>query len=415
MEAAIAAAPGAPHEVRAGDDDLDQVCGCSMVLDKTKLPEPAPFDELFTTAGDDVDFSWSLRERGFKLAYASGATVIHRRRATIDAYLRQQIGYGRGEAVLARKYPNRAGPGRGVYGGAGWIERWFNVGARVYYGAFGRGLFQSLYRGPDFPFALQIPLGVVWLVLSVLLILIGMFSSKPLVAAGTLGLITTLASAITMAATVPLNRDRSTSMVRQRLALLNLLGSIVRDYARLSVRWRPLFLDLKDPRFRAEARIERNGRVALAASAPNEEDHAVVDRLIQSMRRGLLKRNVTVFLSDGYQPYDLELETGSGVTAAINILLSRDNPPTAGWKLAIRFGALVTRAAWMVGAVMVAAVASDFRHGLMVGSIVAGVIAVKAASLYILDARLIPPLIEIVAREAGAEVARTPSDREAAA
>ena len=44
LSAAITAAPGEPREVRAGDDALDQVCGCSMALDKTKLPNPAPFD-----------------------------------------------------------------------------------------------------------------------------------------------------------------------------------------------------------------------------------------------------------------------------------------------------------------------------------------------------------------------------------
>ena len=415
MEAAIAAAPGEPREVRAGDDELDQVCGCSMALDKTKLPDAAPFDELFTTAGDDVDFSWSLRERGAKLAYASGGTVIHRRRATIDAYLRQQVGYGRGEAILARKYPNRVGPGRGAYGRGGWFARWFGAGARVYYGAFGRGLFQSLYRDADFPIALQIPLGVMWPILSIVLILVGMFSRTSLVAVGAFGLITTAASAITMAATAPLGDRHATGAVRQRLALLNLLGTIARDYARQSARLRPLFLDQKDPRIRAQARIEWQGRVAITTSVPHEEDHTTVDRLIHAMRRALLKRNVTVLLSDGYQPYDLALETISGVTAAINILSSRDNPPTAGWKLGVRMGALVSWVAWLAGALTVALVASDFRHNALVGSVVAGAIALKAVALYILDARLIPPLIEMVVEKAGADVARMSSDGEAAA
>jgi hypothetical protein len=65
--------------------------------------------------------------------------------------------------------------------------------------------------------------------------------------------------------------------------------------------------------------------------------------------------------------------------------------------------------------VTVALVASDFRHNALVGSVVAGAIALKAVALYILDARLIPALIEMVAEEAGADVARMSSDGEAAA
>ncbi len=108
LEAALASAPGGPREVRASDDELDQVCGCSMALDKSKLPS-APFDPAFTAAGDDVDFSWGLRERGIKLAYAPSAIVLHRRRSTISAYLtstdrvRTRRGDARAEVSRAKR------------------------------------------------------------------------------------------------------------------------------------------------------------------------------------------------------------------------------------------------------------------------------------------------------------------------
>ena len=36
LAAAIALAPGQPREVRFGDDELEQVCGCSMAIDKSR-------------------------------------------------------------------------------------------------------------------------------------------------------------------------------------------------------------------------------------------------------------------------------------------------------------------------------------------------------------------------------------------
>ena len=103
----MAAAPGLPCEVRAGDDRLAQLCGCNMAITKAALHEVGGFDPMFTAAGDDVDLSWRLAESNETLAYAPGAIVIHDRRATLSAYLRQQRGYGGGEGLLYRHYPLR--------------------------------------------------------------------------------------------------------------------------------------------------------------------------------------------------------------------------------------------------------------------------------------------------------------------
>src|SRR5208282_1614636 len=116
--AAMAAAPGLPREVRAGDDRLAQLCGCNMAITKAALLKVGGFDPMFVTAGDDVDLSWRL--------------------AALAAYLRQQRGYGAGEGLLLRKYPLRSADQDGIYAGPSWIGSMFG-GARVYYGAFGRG------------------------------------------------------------------------------------------------------------------------------------------------------------------------------------------------------------------------------------------------------------------------------------
>ena len=414
IEAAIAAAPGEPREVRAGDDELDQLCGCNMALDKTKLPNVAPFDEMFTTAGDDVDFSWALRERGFKLAYAPGATVIHRRRATIGAYLRQQIGYGQGEAILARKYPNRMKAGGRIYGGdPGWFARWFGAGARVYYGAFGRGLFQSIYRGADLPAALQIPLGIAWPIISLLLILVGAFSRTVFLVTGLTGLVTTIACAIAMAWVAPLSPNYSSVAARIRLAILNLLGMVTRSGARQLPQMRPLFMDLKDPSIVTAARFAWHGRSTIAA--PITTDETLVDRFIEALRRALLRRNLAVVVSDGYQPYDLAIGTNAGVGAKLNILSSQDNTPTVGWKLGVRLGVVARWVMWLIGVAGLALVISDFHRSVLVVSIVAIVIVAKATALYALDARLIPPSIESATAEAAEELRQASIGREAGA
>src|SRR5579863_12370 len=394
-QAAIAAAPGLPREVRAGDDTLDQVCGCSMALDKTRLGGAAPFDDTFRTAGDDVDFSWRLRERGLQLAYAPAAIVIHRRRPTMSAYLRQQIGYGQAEAVLARKYPNRGSAQ--VYGAGGRFARWFGAGARVYYGAFGRGLFQSLYRGADFPLALQAPLHFSWLIISAILLLQGLLAHDALAVVGAIGLAAMLASAIAWAAVTPMPRGMAIA-VRIRLAMLCLLGPLVRSYAR-DFRYARAPLDISADPAPSRPGWKRSGSVAFAHILADPSDELAVEQLTGLLRAALLRRGATVALTDGYQPYDLQVRTANGATAALNLLNARDGRIVVGWKL----GAQPAVAAWRFGVlVIVVAAVFYFSAGPYLAILAAVLGAMAITTLFVLDARHLPPLIELAVREAGA-------------
>ena len=229
LTAAIAGAPGQPREVRSSDDSLAQLCGCNMAIDKSYLQALGGFDPLFTAAGDDVDISWRLRGRGATLAYAPGAVVVHERRGSIRAYLAQQTGYGAAEALLARKYPEHSGTR--IYGYDGWQVRWFGL-PRIYYGAIGRGLFQTVYpAGVEQPM-IDFPLNAAWIALAVLLILIGI-ADWPLLAIGAAGLVLTAASAIFYATRAPLERRRDNLRARTMLAVLALIGPMARSYTRL--------------------------------------------------------------------------------------------------------------------------------------------------------------------------------------
>ena len=144
-----------------------------MAITKAALQKVGGFDPMFTSAGDDVDLSWRLAASNETLAYAPGAVVIHDRRATLGAYLKQQRGYGIGEGLLFRKYPLRNADQDGMYAGPSWIGSLLG-GARVYYGEFGRGLFQTVYSAGN-SYA-DLPLAIQWIELSLILLMLGSVS-----------------------------------------------------------------------------------------------------------------------------------------------------------------------------------------------------------------------------------------------
>ncbi|HZP44979.1 MAG TPA: glycosyltransferase [Candidatus Binataceae bacterium] len=409
VEAVIAAAPGEPREVPAGDDTLDQVCGCSMAVDKSRLPDPAPFDELFTTAGDDVDFSWSMHERGLKLAYAPGAVVIHRRRATIGAYLRQQAGYGRGERLLLRKYPDRMRRGDRVYGARGWA-RWFGSRPRIYYGAFGRGLFQSLYRNADTPSASELALTPGWIAGAISLVLLGALpvpkvlaspgflgwhQSPLLMVIGALGVLLTIASAIWTARGRPIRK--STLPARVLLCLVALLGPWARGYgfhADASGWWR-----FADPASGRKRRWQRAGENVIEGSPGLS-----VEEVCAALRSALLKRRATVAVTDGYQAYDLQIRTFSPVNANLN-LLRREGSVVVGWRIVP--GSPSALASSFVVLLLLYLVFPAASVGLLLGMTIA---ALRVA-------RSLPALVELAVADAAGTLAApaTPSTTRGAA
>jgi GT2 family glycosyltransferase len=106
-EAVVAAAPGAPGHVMLDDTEAEHLPGCNLAVRRTTYFDAGGFDPVFTTAGDDVDFCWRLRDQGYRLGFAPTAFVWHHRRPSLRGYLRQQKGYGRAEALLIARHPSR--------------------------------------------------------------------------------------------------------------------------------------------------------------------------------------------------------------------------------------------------------------------------------------------------------------------
>lgn len=147
----VANAPGGPIHVLLSDQEAEHIPGCNMAFRKSHLQAIGGFDPQFRIAGDDVDICWRLQQCGWKLGYSPAATVWHHRRNSVRAYWKQQKNYGKAEALLERKWPEK-------YNAAGhltWSGRLYGPGVtralnvwtnRIYSGTWGSALFQSIYQ-----------------------------------------------------------------------------------------------------------------------------------------------------------------------------------------------------------------------------------------------------------------------------
>jgi GT2 family glycosyltransferase len=147
----VASAPGGPVHVLLSDREAEHIPGCNMAFRAARLRAIGGFDPQFRIAGDDVDVCWQLQAQGWTLGFNPAAVVWHHRRNSVRAYWKQQRGYGRAEALLEAKWPekyNSAGhlswAGR-VYGN-GLTRACFWRRGRIYQGTWGMAPFQALYQ-----------------------------------------------------------------------------------------------------------------------------------------------------------------------------------------------------------------------------------------------------------------------------
>ena len=146
----VANAPGGPIHVLLSDREAEHIPGCNMAFRKAALESIGGFDPQFRVAGDDVDVCWRIQQRGLKLGFSPAAMVWHHRRKSVRGYWKQQRGYGKAEALLESKWPekyNTAGHltwGGRVYGNGHHKMLWSR--GRIYQGTWGCAPFQSLYE-----------------------------------------------------------------------------------------------------------------------------------------------------------------------------------------------------------------------------------------------------------------------------
>ena len=328
---AFAVAPGIPREVRGDGDELTQLCGCNMAITKAALQNVGGFDNSFLAAGDDVDLSWRLadlpEETRAPLVDAPGAVVFHERRATLRDYLRQQRGYGAGEGLLYKKYPLRTPQRVGLYGGAGsWLSALLG-GPRVYHGAFGRGLFQSMYAGADLPWLAELPQTFEWVALSIILVIAGKLSAL-LGTLGCLGIILWIATAILSAVFADADGREIAPATRVTLAMLYLLGPLVRSFERERVRF-SLAREAEDI---PTVPFSSRGRIIFRADSGSVIDKMDSAALLAEMRAALVKYGLAVAATDGFKAWDLNLVLPPAIRVPLNALRQSDGTIALAWR-----------------------------------------------------------------------------------
>jgi GT2 family glycosyltransferase len=144
-------APGNPTHILLSDGEAEHIPGCNMAFRKADLQAIDGFDPFYRVAGDDVDVCWRLQQRGLTLGFSPAAMVWHHRRYSLRSFWKQQYGYGKAEALLEQKWPER-------YSGIGyltWSGRLYGKGqarslrwrrGHIHHGVWGTALFQSLYE-----------------------------------------------------------------------------------------------------------------------------------------------------------------------------------------------------------------------------------------------------------------------------
>lgn len=309
----VANAPGAPVHVLLTDWEAEHIPGCNMAFRRQALQTIGGFDPQFRIAGDDVDVCWRLQQKGWTLGFSPAAMVWHHRRNSIRAYWKQQLNYGKAEALLQKKWPEKYN----ALGHLTWRGRLYGNGHstsllagrwRIYHGTWGSGLFQSIYhpRQGILGSLPMIPEGYFLTVIFAALSALG-FLWKPLLLAlpfFAFLVIAPIFSALLNATNARLASQPDSWLVRLRMraliALLHLLQPLARLVGRLSEGISPL---------RKRAGVRFSIRWARGFSIW-EEHWKTSEARIQLLETALKSDAGIVLRGGGFDRWDLEVRNG---------------------------------------------------------------------------------------------------------
>lgn len=175
---AVENSPGGPIHVLISDRIAEHIPGCNMAFRKDALASIGGFDTRFRTAGDDVDACWRILDAGFVIGFNAAAVVTHHRRKTLRAYWRQQWGYGRAEAALAAKWPEKYNTlGHITWGGRIYGKSLNIFRERIYHGVWGSAPYQQIHQ-QEAPVFSYVPLMPEWALLVIVLGLLAVLGLK---------------------------------------------------------------------------------------------------------------------------------------------------------------------------------------------------------------------------------------------
>jgi glycosyltransferase involved in cell wall biosynthesis len=304
----IAASPGNPSHVMLDDQHAEHVPGCNLAIRRTTLLGMGGFDPQFRQAGDDVDLCWRLLDADLPIGYAPGAMVWHHRRATVSAFIKQQKGYGRSEAMVHFKHPQRCSS----FGRSSWHGIIYGAGAvglplmpdTIYHGRFGGGLFQLIYRHRDYG-AWAVMTSLEWhLLAAFLLVLATQFS--PLALASAAMWLAPLLLAARSAATAPLETG-APRWCRLLIAVLYFIQPIVRGFYRMTY----LLSNKRLPRMHFRPGMECSSAKQISATEVDlywQSEHAIGrERLLEELIKNAKQRGWCGDFGNAWAPWDIKL------------------------------------------------------------------------------------------------------------
>ncbi len=312
-QACVIAAPGGPAHVLLTDTTAEHVPGCNMAVRRSAFDELSGFRPKYHAAGDDVDFCWRLLENGHVIAFNAAAMVWHYRRFTVRAFLRQQSGYGKAEALLTSRHSSRFGQ----LGGARWrgvvyhpaTRRLAHQESRIYSGVFGSAGYQAVYGAPASEIGWLIT-GFPWWLLTIAVALNALWLPGIIWLAALMAA-TPLLQTLRQARRLPLPEPWRGVRSRLLLWFLLLAQPAVRGWSRFLWNVRlgtapggPWFARGSDPR----PRLWFYKRVAALElwSETGADRHQLIAALIEYLR-GL---KAPVETDDGWRDWDMETAAG---------------------------------------------------------------------------------------------------------
>jgi O-antigen biosynthesis protein len=308
----VANAPGNASHVLLTDRQAEHIPGCNFAVRRDALLRIGGFDATFRIAGDDVDCCWRLEQDGGKIGFHPGAMIWHHRRSTVRAYLNQQRNYGRAEAILERKWPERYNAighlrweGR-IYGGG--LSSALRGRPRIYHGVWGSAAFQGLYADPV-SFVGALPLIPEWYLINLALALLGALGVLWTPLFGAWALLAVTAGAPALQALRAAREATFPPTLRGRWILLR-------------ARALTAFLHLAQPAARLHGRLKEgltpwrvSARAGFAFPLPREiavwsEQWRMPEDRLEQIRQMLSERGVRVAVGGPYDSWDLETVAG---------------------------------------------------------------------------------------------------------
>jgi len=322
VAACIAHAPGGPTHVLVSDQEAEHIPGCNMAFRRDWLQSIGGFDSQFRVAGDDVDVCWRIQEAGGRLGFNPAAMVLHHCRGTLRGFWKQQVGYGKAEAMVERKWPEKYN----TAGQIAWGGRIYSDGllrsvqcarGRIYQGTWGTAFYTRMYS-PKPGLLHSLPAMPEWILLNVLLAglsAMGILWPRLLVALPLLilGLAVGLLTVGLRISCIRFSSCPETRFARVRLRIVTAFLYVLQPLARFWGRLRYEFGLWLDRRKAGRSFPRRRG-----FRLWNEKGQSSIERL-QTIESTLREGAAVVRRGGDYDDWDLEV--GSGVFGNVRIRL----------------------------------------------------------------------------------------------